>query len=127
MKTVALLLMLSAVCASLGAEPSAARLAVTAPSAPLPQRLSETGLYVSDSLRVRADNIAFASFVFCAAVLDGWWESTAPFCDAGQEDDVLAGEFTQGGEFLEGGWIALEDVLECAHCEDAVARLDCAC
>src|SRR5918993_2748471 len=52
--------MLSVFCASLGAEPPAARLAVTAPSAPLPQRLSETGLYVADSLRVRGDNIAFA-------------------------------------------------------------------
>ncbi len=60
MKTLALLVMLSVFCASLGAEPSAARLAVTAPSAPLPQRLSETGLYVADSMRVRADNIAFA-------------------------------------------------------------------
>ena len=59
-KTLALLVMLSVFCASLGAEPPAARLAVTAPSAPLPQRLSDTGLYVADSLRVRADNIAFA-------------------------------------------------------------------
>ena len=40
-KTLALMLMLSVFCASLGAEPPAARLAVTAPSAPLPQRLSE--------------------------------------------------------------------------------------
>ena len=47
MKTLALLVMLSVFCASLGAEPPAARLAVTAPSAPLPQRLSETGLYVA--------------------------------------------------------------------------------
>src|SRR5687768_17065614 len=59
-KTLALLVMLSVFCASLGAEPPAARLAATAPSAPLPQRLSETGLYVPDSLRVRGDNIAFA-------------------------------------------------------------------
>ena len=60
MKTLALLLMLAGLCASLGAEPQPARLAVTVASAPLPQRLSETGLYVPDSLRVRGDNIAFA-------------------------------------------------------------------
>ena len=60
MKTLALLVMLSVFCASLGAEPPAARLAVNAPSAPLPQRLSDTGLYVAASIRVRADNIAFA-------------------------------------------------------------------
>jgi hypothetical protein len=58
-KTLALLVMLSVFCASLGAELPAARLAVTAPSAPLPQRLSETGLYVAGSMRVRGDNIAF--------------------------------------------------------------------
>ena len=50
MKTLALLVMLSVLCASLGAEPPAARLPVTAPAAPLPQRLSETGLNVADSL-----------------------------------------------------------------------------
>ena len=62
MRALALLLMamLSVFCASLGAEPPAARLAVNAPSAPLPQRLSDTGLYVANSMRVSADNIAFA-------------------------------------------------------------------
>ncbi|HVE88281.1 MAG TPA: hypothetical protein VNA44_01165 [Burkholderiaceae bacterium] len=60
MKTFVLLAMLSVLCASLGAEPPAARLALTEPSAPLPQRLSDTGLYVADSIRVRTDNIAFA-------------------------------------------------------------------
>src|SRR5688500_2181323 len=59
-KTLALLVMLSVFCASLGAEPPASRLAATAPSALLPQRLSETGLYIPDSLRVRGDNIPFA-------------------------------------------------------------------
>ena len=55
-----LMAMLSVFCASLGAEPPAAGLAVNAPSAPLPQRLSDTGLYVANSMRVSADNIAFA-------------------------------------------------------------------
>jgi len=59
-KTLALMLSLSVFCASLGAEPPAARLAVTAPSAPLPQRLSDTGLYVAGSMRVRDDTLAFA-------------------------------------------------------------------
>ena len=44
MKTLALLVMLSALCASLGAEPPAARLAASERSTPLPQRLSDTGL-----------------------------------------------------------------------------------
>ena len=60
MKTLALLVMLLVFCASLGAEPPAVRLVVTVPSAPLPQRLSETGLYVDGSMKVRGDNIAFA-------------------------------------------------------------------
>ena len=48
-------------CASLGAEPPAARLAASERSTPLPQRLSDTGLYVAGSVTtVRADNIAFA-------------------------------------------------------------------
>jgi len=60
MKTLALLVMLSVFCASLGAAAPAARLGVTAPSAPLPQRLIDTGLYKDSSMTVRADNIAFA-------------------------------------------------------------------
>ena len=61
MKTLALLVMLSVVCASLGAEPQAARLAVSERSTPLPQRLSETGLYVEGAVTtVRADHFAFS-------------------------------------------------------------------
>ena len=61
MKTLALLVVLSVFCASLGAEPPAARLAASERSTPLPQRLSDTGLYVAGSVTtVRADNIAFA-------------------------------------------------------------------
>ena len=60
MKTLALLVMLSVFCASLSAEPPAARLAANERTAPLPQRLSDTGLYVADSIKVRADNVAFA-------------------------------------------------------------------
>ena len=59
MKTLALLVMLSVPCASLSSEPPA--VAATEPSAPLPQRLSDTGLYVAGSAAtVRADGIAFA-------------------------------------------------------------------
>ena len=95
----------------------------------LPQLLvrdvdGELGMADADKLRVDvqrevevfADDVALALFLEGAAVLDGLRESAAPFCDAGQEDDVLAGEFAQSGEFLEGGGVALEDVLECAHC-----------
>ena len=59
-KTLALLVMLSVVCASLGAEPQPARLAVSERSTPLPQRLSETGLYVEGAVTtVRAEHFAF--------------------------------------------------------------------
>ena len=60
MKALALLVVLSVFCVSLGAEPSA-RLAVSERSTPLPQRLSDTGLYVAGSIMtVRANNTAFA-------------------------------------------------------------------
>jgi hypothetical protein len=61
MKTLALLVILSVFCASLSAEPPAARLAASERSAPLPQRLSDTGLYVVGAVTtVRADHMAFA-------------------------------------------------------------------
>ena len=49
MKTLALLVMLSVFCASLSAEPPAARLAASERTTPLPQRLSDTGLYEAGS------------------------------------------------------------------------------
>jgi hypothetical protein len=61
MKTLALLVVLSVFCASLGAEPQAARLAVSERSTPLPHRLSDTGLYVAGAVTtVRAEHFAFA-------------------------------------------------------------------
>ena len=61
MKSVALLVILSVLCASLAAQSPAARLAASERSTPLPRRLSDTGLYVAGSVTtVRADNIAFA-------------------------------------------------------------------
>lgn len=85
------------------------------------------GIDVQRTVEAFADDVALVPFLQCAAVLDALWESAAPFRDAGEEDDVFAGEFAQSGEFLEWGWVALEDVFEGAHCEDAVARVECAC
>ena len=61
MKMFALPVMLSVFCASLGAEPQAPRLAVSERSTPLPQRLSDTGLYVAGAVTtLRAEHFAFA-------------------------------------------------------------------
>ena len=60
MKTLALLVMLSVFCVALGAEPQAPRLAVSERSTPLPQRLSDTGLYVEGAVTtVRAEHFGF--------------------------------------------------------------------
>ena len=60
MKMLVLLVILSVFCAALGAEPQAARLAVSERSTPLPQRLSDTGLYVEGAVTtLRADHFAF--------------------------------------------------------------------
>ena len=61
MKALALMAVALLFCASLGAASPSVHLAVKERSTALPQRLSDTGLYVAGSVTtVRADNIAFA-------------------------------------------------------------------
>ena len=61
MKTLALLAVALLFCASLSAASPPAQLTISDRSTPLPQRLSETGLYAAGSVTTaRADNITFA-------------------------------------------------------------------
>ena len=81
----------------------------------------EFGINVQGAVEVVADHISAVTVTGEGAVTQSCGQRVLPLGEASQEDDVLAGEFAEGREFLERGGVALEDVLEGAHCHDAVA------
>ena len=82
----------------------------------------ELGVDVQGSVEGFADGClgVYAAGAECA-VLHGRGQSLLPVGDTGEESNVLAGELLQGGEFLQRGWVALENVLQGVHGQDAVA------